>query len=589
MMELFRHRRVPTLTLGGRIALAGVLVLCGLARVVPPAWADAPAREESPGEPIDQGLPPERPDDPPGVPARALSSASAAATVPYGRFTSIQVNVNGAGANVPGDAANEPSIAVDPTDHDRMAIGWRQFDTISSNFRQAGFGYSNDGGLTWTTGKIEPGVFRSDPVLGFDGAGKFFYNSLTSAATITSQIFPSTNGGMTWGASVFAFGGDKQWMAIDRTGGLGDSQIYQAWSTAGNSYAPNTFDRSIDAGLSFQSPTSIPNSPVWGTLDVASDGTVYVVGTAGPGGPIYVARSTNAKNPGSAPTFTTVAADLGGTIQTGGPNPAGLLGQLWIGVDRSAGPRAGWVYVLASVRTPSDRMDVHFIRSADGGQTWSSPVRVNDDPAGNGAWQWFGTMSVARDGGIDAVWNDTRASADSSMSALFTSSSSDGGTTWSPNEQASPVWKSTIGWPNQSKIGDYFHMISDVDGADLAWAATFNGEQDVYYLRLPRPATAMVGDLTRRFRLHPNLPNPFASSTTIDFEMPPEGGRVKLEVFDTGGRRVTTLMDALVGGGAQRARWTGIDETGRAVKTGIYLCRLKAAGFSETRKMMLVR
>jgi hypothetical protein len=112
-----------------------------------------------------------------------------------------------AGANIPGDAANEPSIAVDPTNHDRMVIGWRQFDTIASNFRQAGVGYSTDGGATWVAGKIEPGVFRSDPVLDVNAAGRFFYNSLLG--NLTSQVFPSSNGGASWGTSTYAHGRDK--------------------------------------------------------------------------------------------------------------------------------------------------------------------------------------------------------------------------------------------------------------------------------------------------------------------------------------------------------------------------------------------
>jgi hypothetical protein len=216
-------------------------------------------------------------------------------------------------------------------------------------------------------------------------------------------------------------------------------------------------------------------------------------------------------------------------------------------------------------------------------------VRVNDDPTGTRAFQWFGTMSVSPDGRVDAVWNDTRASADSTISALYYASSYDGGATWSPNEQASPTWNSTVGWPNQSKIGDYYHMVSDADGADLAWAATFTGGQDVYYARIPPPVTAVADDPTLRIRLHPNLPNPFAASTAFHFDMPPGGGRAKLEVFDTGGRRVATLVDGPVGGGAQVARWGGTDDAGRHVGSGIYLCRLEAGLFVGTRRMILLR
>ena len=52
-------------------------------------------------------------------------------------YTSIQINVDELGMNIVGDAANEPSIAVDPTDPSRIVMAWRQFDTIASDFRQA--------------------------------------------------------------------------------------------------------------------------------------------------------------------------------------------------------------------------------------------------------------------------------------------------------------------------------------------------------------------------------------------------------------------------------------------------------------------
>ena len=117
----------------------------------------------------------------------------------------MQVNVAANGDNIVGDAANEPSIAVDPTDPSRIAIGWRQFDTVASNFRQAGRAYSTDGGATWTfPGVLEPGVFRSDPVLDFDSNGTFFYDSLDH--NFDCSVFTSTDGGTTWGAAVFSGG-----------------------------------------------------------------------------------------------------------------------------------------------------------------------------------------------------------------------------------------------------------------------------------------------------------------------------------------------------------------------------------------------
>jgi len=65
-------------------------------------------------------------------------------TSPAGNYSSTdifttQVNVNASGQNIVGDAANEPNIAVDPLNPDRIVIGWRQFDNVNSSFRQAGW------------------------------------------------------------------------------------------------------------------------------------------------------------------------------------------------------------------------------------------------------------------------------------------------------------------------------------------------------------------------------------------------------------------------------------------------------------------
>jgi hypothetical protein len=409
-----------------------------------------------------------------------------------------QVNVNAGGANIPGDAANEPSLCIDPTRRNRVAIGWRQFDTIASNFREGGFGYSRDSGRTWTAGVLTNGNFRSDPVLRSNAAGTFYYYSLRT--TTACDLFTSTNGGQSWTGPVAAFGGDKAWMTVDTTGGVGNGHIYVHWSEYFGCCTPNVFMRSTN-GATFAAPIAYPaaNGNVFGTMDIGPGGEVYSTGTFADnfgGNTFVVHRSSTARNAGSPITFDrSVTFDLGGGMGIGTPfvNPAGLLGQAQVVVDRGGGPRNGWVYMMCSVLLGDpndplqDPMDNHFVRSSDGGQTWSAPLKIGDDPAGVRAYQWFGTMSVAPNGRLDVVWNDTRVAPNPqqpNLSALFYSSSADGGFTWSPAQQIGPAYNHLVGFPQQNKLGDYYDMHSDNVGASLAYAATYNGEQDVYFKRI---------------------------------------------------------------------------------------------------------
>ncbi len=450
----------------------------GLDRAVPVAQLERAAEHRAHHEtPRDAYLP---------TPPQPLTPAEPTRVV-RGTFVSVQVNVDELGNNIVGDAANEPSIAVDPTDHSRMAIGWRQFDTIASNFRQAGVAYTRNAGLTWTfPGVLQPGQFRSDPILASDPDGVFYYYSLSSVTS--AEFFKSTDGGMNWSGPIPGFGGDKAWITTDNTDGVGRGNVYAIWNRS-FSCCNGDFTRSTDGAQTFMQPINMPDNPFWGTLTVGPDGELYACGIGA-----VVVKSTNAQIPGQTPVFDfSIFVNMGGfTVAGTGPNPGGLLGQMWIATNHSSGPTRGNVYLLASVRTfAEDPLDVMFVRSTDGGLTWSEPIRVNDDPVGTNAWQWFGTMSVAPGGRIDAFWNDTRNTGAENLSELYYAASFDAGLTWTENVPVSPVFDSHVGWPQQNKIGDYYHSISDSYGVSLAYAATFNGEQDVYYLRIAQQA---VGD-----------------------------------------------------------------------------------------------
>ncbi|MEM7230383.1 MAG: hypothetical protein AAF432_16375, partial [Planctomycetota bacterium] len=119
---------------------------------------DAEVSEEYLTPPADLDLHHEVLDDPPKPYVRPADLPLAPLLGGGELSPGVQVNVDVNGNNIPGDAANEPSIAVDPINRNRIVIGWRQFDNVTSNFRQAGWGYSENGGESFTfPGSINAG------------------------------------------------------------------------------------------------------------------------------------------------------------------------------------------------------------------------------------------------------------------------------------------------------------------------------------------------------------------------------------------------------------------------------------------------
>lgn len=89
-------------------------------------------------------------------------------------------------------------------------------------------------------------------------------------------------------------------------------------------------------------------------------------------------------------------------------------------------------------------------------------------------------------------------------------------------------------------------------------------------------------------RLSPNVPNPFNPMTVVDFELA-RSGRVTLRVFDVAGRRLATLVDGNLAGGRHSVRWSGRDDTGSPVASGIYLIVMETSKSRFTQKAVLLR
>jgi len=94
--------------------------------------------------------------------------------------------------------------------------------------------------------------------------------------------------------------------------------------------------------------------------------------------------------------------------------------------------------------------------------------------------------------------------------------------------------------------------------------------------------------IPEKFALQQNGPNPFTNSTFIRYDCP-TAAHVSLKVYDTSGREVIALLESTVEAGSHTAEWNGRDASGRDVASGIYFCRIVTRGYSETRKMLLIR
>jgi hypothetical protein len=94
--------------------------------------------------------------------------------------------------------------------------------------------------------------------------------------------------------------------------------------------------------------------------------------------------------------------------------------------------------------------------------------------------------------------------------------------------------------------------------------------------------------LPGEFALYPNYPNPFNPNTTIRYDLP-ERTRVTLVVYDLLGREVRALVNSIQEPGYKSVVWNGVDDRGKPVGSGIYLCRFSTEKYSRTMKLLLVK
>jgi hypothetical protein len=96
-------------------------------------------------------------------------------------------------------------------------------------------------------------------------------------------------------------------------------------------------------------------------------------------------------------------------------------------------------------------------------------------------------------------------------------------------------------------------------------------------------STGDPGDLPKSYALYQNFPNPFNPSTTIRYDLP-QGGVVKLAIYDLMGREVVSLVHGIKPAGRHEVVW---DAQGHA--SGIYFYQLSSGSYTDTKKLAVVK
>lgn len=150
-----------------------------------------------------------------------------------------------------------------------------------------------------------------------------------------------------------------------------------------------------------------------------------------------------------------------------------------------------------------------------------------------------------------------------------------------------------LGSATPDAMGNWTTVVSGVVPGDWVTANTtdMNMNSSEFAENVQVVLTGTEENLAGRrpsYELAQNHPNPFTSSTSIQYAVP-RTTQVTLRIYDASGRLVKVLAEGAHSASSYAARWDGKDESGRQVQAGIYFCKLSAAGFESARRMVLLR
>ncbi|MFC1683486.1 S8 family serine peptidase [Candidatus Zixiibacteriota bacterium] len=147
---------------------------------------------------------------------------------------------------------------------------------------------------------------------------------------------------------------------------------------------------------------------------------------------------------------------------------------------------------------------------------------------------------------------------------------------------------------NSDEFEDRMWTTSDnIDAQNASYVGLLGGGRLNAYRALANIVSvaeshSAAGTVPQEYNLHQNYPNPFNPGTYISYSLPVPG-RVELSIYNVRGQLVRTLVDHAQPAGQHLAQWDGRDTRGQLATSGIYFYRLTANGWSQAKKMILMK
>ena len=346
------------------------------------------------------------------------------------------VNINMAA----GDNA-ETTIAINP----RNPLNVFADDTWSVVGR-----YSLDGGLTWSTSDVSAlGTSDGDVSSAFDDFGNLFLVQFSSVNTLQIVVGLSTNGGASFSLlyETTTKKNDQPTIVTGPSSTPGQGSVWISYTDKNNNQVvQGAAVMGLGSMGTFSAAQAVPGGSAgdFGDIVVGPAGQVMVVyqNNTTKEGPdtIHMNLNPTGLNGSFGPQNSPTVTQVGGFATIPAQPLRKIDAEAGLAWDRSGGPFQGRVYLMYTDRTNTSSYDtdIYVRHSDDSGTNWSAPVRVNDDPPGNGKSQFLPRIALDQTSGYIAVsFYDCRNSVSNNTTEFWAALSTNGGASFLPNVKVS--------------------------------------------------------------------------------------------------------------------------------------------------------